>query len=148
MAHQRKILRDAVVTALAGLPSTGDKVFATRTYPVDATELPVLCVYTLGEDSEIHSAGASRSLLRNLQLEVEAIAAVNGSLDDTLDQLALEVEQALAVDPTFGGQCYDCSLAATKIAIRGEGEKETGAAVMTFALRYRTRASDPSVNSL
>lgn len=147
MPHHRKAIRDAVVAALTGLPSTGVKVFPTRTYPVDATELPVLCVYTLSEDSELHAMGQSRSLLRILELVVEAIAAVNGTLDDTLDQLALETEQALGADPTFGGRCYDCALASTKIAIRGEGEKETGSAVMTFALRYRTRASDPSINS-
>lgn len=148
MPHHRKALRDAVVTALTGLASTGARVYPTRTYPVDAAALPALCVYTLSEASEVHNMGAARSLLRVLDLAVEAVAQVNDTLDDTLDQICLEVETAIGADPTLGGKCYDCSLAATKIAVRGEAEKETGSAVLSFALRYRTRAGDPSVNSI
>ena len=148
MPHHRKSIRDAVVMRLTGLASTGANVFPTRRYPLEPASLPALCIYTLSEASQIHNMGDGRSLLRALELVVEAVAAVNDTLDDTLDQLCLEVETAIGTDASFANRVYDCSLASTAIAIRGEGEKETGSAVMTFALRYRTPAADPSQNSI
>lgn len=147
MAHHRKIIRDAVVTALTGLASTGSNVFATRRYPVAAAQLPALCVYTLSEDSEVDSMGTNRSLLRTLDMIIEAVTQVNDTLDNTLDQLCLEVETALGLDPTLGGRVHDCNLASTRIAIRGDAEAETGSAVMNFSVIYRTRANDPSTST-
>lgn len=146
--HMRKVIRDAVVAALTGLTSTGSNVHATRTQPLEAGHLPALCVYTLDENSELHNMGPGRSLLRDLSLVVEAVAQANGEIDDTLDQIALEVEAAMNADTTFGGKTYDCFLASTRIAVRGAGEKDTGSAVMTFMLRYRTLAANPSTNSI
>lgn len=144
MAHVRKHIRDAVVARLTGLPSTGSRVYATRAYPVDAASLPALCVYTLSETSELATIGPNGALRRSLDLVVEAVAKVNATLDDTLDGLAFDVEQAIAGDRTLGGYAKDCVLASTSIAVRGEAEKETGSAVMTFAVTYWTRAVDPS----
>jgi len=148
MAHLRKRIRDAVVTALTGLASTGPRVYPTRVYPIQPGALPALCVYTLSEASEVHSMGPDRALLRQLDLVVQAVAKVNDTLDDTLDQICLEVEGAIGTAPTLGGLCYDCTLASTRITVEGEGEKETGSAVMVFSLRYRSRAADPSINAI
>lgn len=147
MAHHRKIIRDAVVTALTGLASTGSNVFATRRYPVAAAQLPALCVYTLSEDSKVDSMGTNRSLERNLDLIIEAVTQVNDTLDDTLDQICLEVEMALGIGLTIGGQVHNCNLASTRIAIRGDAETETGSAVMNFSVTYRTRANDPATST-
>lgn len=150
MPHLRKSIRDAVVTALTGLATTGSSVYPTRTYPLDETKLPALCVYTISEDSAVDSMKVStRGLARSLELAVEGMAVNNGGLDDALDQIALEVETAVAADPTFGGLCYDCSLSQTRVSVRGgESQKEIGSIILTFTLRYRTRASDPSTNAI
>lgn len=143
MPHVRKIIRDAVVSRLTGLSATGARVYPTRTYPVDVDSLPALCVYTLSEESSVDSLGTNRGLSRRLDLIVEAVARVNATLDDTLDAIALEIETAIAADPTLGGLAKDCTLASTRIAVRGEAEKETGAAVLTYSVTYRT----PAVNA-
>ena len=150
MAHHRKVIRDAVVTALTGLATTGSSVYPTRTYPLDEAKLPALCVYTISEDSAVDSMKVStRGLRRSLELAVEGIAVNNGALDEALDQIALEVETAIGADPTFAGKCYDCTLSQTRISVRGgESQKEIGSVVMTFAVTYRTKASDPSTNAI
>lgn len=148
MAHQRKVIRDAVVSSLIGATGAGARVYPTRTYPIDEASLPAICVYTLNETSEINSLGAGRSLRRSLDLIVEAIAKVNDTLDDVLDQLALEIEVALGSNFTLGGNAYSCVLDSTKITVRGEAEKETGSAVLGYSVSYRTPFNDPSINSI
>lgn len=141
--HARRAIRDAAVQALAGLPSTGTNVHATRLYPVEPTGLPALCIYTLAEESGFDTlGGSSRKLLRRLELAVEIVAQVNDTLDDTLDQICLEVEQIIGANFTLGGTAKDCELQSTKITVRGEGEKQTGSAVLTFSVTYRTLATN------
>lgn len=148
MAHHRKAIRDRLKMTLTGLASTGANVFQSRKTPVEPAMLPALCIYTLDEGSEVHSMGSSRSLLRNLSLIVQGIAVNNDNLDDSLDQLCLEVETAIGADPAFGARGYDCTLTSTAISLIDSGEAKTGSAIMTFALRYRTLAADPSTNSI
>lgn len=146
MAHPRKVIRDAVVLALTGLTQTGSNVHATRTQPLEAAQLPALCVYTLDESSELDVL-SPRKMMRNLTLVIEAVAQVNDTLDDTLDQICLEVETQLGTNFTLGGLVKDCRLVSTKITARGTGEKDTGSAVMSFDILYRTLAADASLIS-
>ena len=146
MAHPRKIIRDAVVQALTGLAATTTHVHATRTQPLEAEQLPALCIYTLDETSEL-DALSPRKMMRQLTLIVEAVAQVNDTIDDALDQICLEVETQLGTNFTLGGLVKDCRLASTKIAVRGQGEKDTGSAVMSFDILYRTLAADASLIS-
>ena len=149
MSHIRRQIRDAIITVLqANVPSVGMRVYPTRTYPVDANAMPALCVYTLSEESAVDSLGPSRGLTRVLDVVIEAVTKVNSTLDDALDQICQEVESAIGLDTKFDGLVHDCLLTATRIAITGKGETETGSAAMTFRLQYRTRAADPSVNAI
>jgi hypothetical protein len=141
MSHARRNIRDAAVQALTGLPTTGANVHATRLYPMEPAGLPALCIYTLSEESGFDSL-PPRKLLRRLELAVEIVGQVNETLDDTLDQISLEVEQMLGTNFTLGGTAKDCELQSTKITVRGEGEKQTGSAVLIFGVTYRTLATD------
>lgn len=148
MAHYRQTIRNAVVDILDGLETTEDRVFATRTAPLASDKLPALCIYTVSETSEPHRIGSSRAVLRKLSLVVEGVAEVNETLDDTLDDIAAEVETAIGADTTLGlsSGVYDCTLDSTQIAIRGgaESKKETGSVVMTFTVNYRTLLANPA----
>lgn len=141
--HQRKAIRDRVVQILTGLATTGSNVFASRLYPVDAASLPALLIYTLSEASEFDTVGSSRRLLRQLDLNIEGLAQVNDTLDDTLDAIAKEVEIALATDPALGGTARDSMLRSSVVAVRKDGEKESGSIVMTYTVTYRTVATNP-----
>ena len=49
--HVRRQIREAVRTKLTGLPSTNDRVFLSRVYPVADEEMPALLIYMgLNED--------------------------------------------------------------------------------------------------
>ena len=42
MAHQRKTIRDQVITYLTGLTTTGSNIFNSRVYPNEQSKLPLL----------------------------------------------------------------------------------------------------------
>lgn len=140
--HVRKQIRDAAVTALTGLTTTGTKVYASRVYDMQDSNLPGLRVFTNDEDVEIASLGGSQRLLeRNLQLVVEACVKQNDTFDQTLDTIIKEVEVALAGGLT--GAKY-VQLQRVEIELSGEAEKPVGVARMTFEAPYITTASDPT----
>lgn len=142
MAHMRKTIRDAVVTLLTGLTSTGARVYPSRLYPYDPAEAggAGLMVYTVSESSLLEG----RTLTRELDLVIEVVAQVNGTLDDDLDTIAVEVETAMGDDPALGfNGPVDSYLKSTQVALRKDGEKETGGLVMTYGVMYRTTQDNP-----
>jgi hypothetical protein len=143
MAHVRKQIRDAVVTALTGLTTTGSNVFATRVYPLASAKLPGLCIYTAAEDAELEIMGSNRTLMRSLDVIVEAYAQGTTTVDNSLDQIALEIEEALAADSGVDALVKDIYLTRTDIDLDGgESEKVIGAARLTFRAVYRTAEND------
>lgn len=145
MAHARKTIRDQVAQMLAGLTLVpAANVFPTRTYAVDEDHLPAICIYTLSEESGLDALGP-RKMARHLELIVEIVAKVNDTLDDTLDAISAEVENIIGTNFTLGGTAKDCMLSSTKIAVRGEGDKPTGSAVLTYSVMYRTLAADAAL---
>ncbi len=68
MAHVRKQIRDAIVTAVTGLTTTGSNVFRSRIYPLESGKLPGLCVYTKSETVEFDTLTRSRSIMRDLEV--------------------------------------------------------------------------------
>jgi len=97
LAHLRKQIRDNVVTALTGLSTTGSRVYASRVYPMAAAKLPGLCVYAKSEEVETTTTTRPRTQLRTLTLSVEGFAVATSGLDNTLDAISLEVEEALVL---------------------------------------------------
>jgi hypothetical protein len=143
--HVRRQIRDAAATALAGLTTTGARVYPSRTYPLQDANLPALRIYTNEETVEMSSmGGANRLVQRTLNLLVEGCAKVNDTLDDTLDDIIKEVETAIAANQTLGGAKW-VQLAGIEIEMEGEGEKETGVARMTFQCEYITELDTPDV---
>jgi len=75
MAHARQQIREAVLAAVTGLATTGANVFVNKITPQEAESLPNLLVYTNGEQSEADAMGASRGLMRSLDVVIDATAA-------------------------------------------------------------------------
>ncbi|KZK82411.1 hypothetical protein PsAD46_03539 [Pseudovibrio sp. Ad46] len=141
MAHIRTQVRDAVEAALKGLPSTEDRCFVTRTFPLDHKRLPALLVYVLDEQSQPAEMGADRDIERQMSVTVEATADGKG-FDDELDQIAVEVETALAGSGFLGGLVKELYLQSTNLDIavrRDRGEKRQG----ILTLRYMALAIAP-----
>lgn len=134
--HERAAIRAAVVAALAATTELAGRVDSNRVRRSQDAELPVAIVYTLVEQS--HLMDLSRALQRKLSLVVELRVKATDDLDDAIDDLALVVETALSVDPTFGRIALNSSLASTQVGLNGEGEYRHGAALLTYDVTYRT----------
>lgn len=141
MAHVRKQIRDAVATEVTGLTTTGTNVFKTRAYPVGPGKLPGLAIYTTSEDSAVDSMGSARGLMRELDLIIEGYANGTNTVDDDLDAIATEVEEALAAATI--DEVKDLYLVRTEMDVDGgEGDKVVGAVRLTFRAVYRTTPGD------
>lgn len=142
--HVHKQIRDAVKTALTGLATTGSRVWTNRLQVMQDADLPGLRIYADEEtaaDLSMHAPGISE---RQLTLVVEAVAKAVSGLDDTLDQVAKEVETVLAGTITVSGKTLD--IAYTGMRFDDEPlDKPVGVKRMTFTVSFYTAANAPDV---
>jgi|TARA_B100002003_G_C14127397_1_gene542254 hypothetical protein len=144
--HIRQTIREAVVTAVTGLTTTGSNVYDSRVVPVETQTLPCLLVYASSETVEVETLGSARSLLRELEVVVEGVAKATSSIEDTLDLIGKEVEVAIGGGPTLSGACDDIHLTGVELLLSGESETPHGTVKMTFAAFYSTPENDPTTS--
>jgi len=135
MSHVRTQIRTALVATLAGLATTGNRVHASRMRPQSDANLPCLLVTT--NDEQIDST-VDAILLRDLSVSIRGFAMASAALDDTLDQIALEVESVMASNPR-------AIFERVEIDYDDELEKPVGAITLTYRIQYYTSAADPAV---
>jgi len=147
MPHARTTIRDAVVSLLTGLSTTGENVYPSRVFRLDRNDLPCLTIHTR-EDVVTHSnvigIGNSRSQERALSLKV--VAHEDGDVEtaeDTIDQICLEVEQAMVADKTLGGLIKELELTRTDNQIDANGEKPVVEATLSYTLMYQVKETAP-----
>jgi len=138
MAHVRKAIREHVVTTITSLSTTGSNVYETRYFPLQTGNLPALIVYTLDETVEDYTLGQNtRTQFRALNLIIEAHCRGTANIDDTLDTIAEEVEEAMVTDITRGGHAKDTKLVATEVDFDTASQK-TGLMRLTYLISYNT----------
>lgn len=143
MSHGRQQVRDAVVTAVTGLTTTGTRVYSGRVFPLSRLRLPALFVYSLEEEVVEEQGVMGLEQLRKLTVAVEVLTEANESLDDAVDQICAEVEIAIHADTTLGGVSKWIEYTGVEITLEDGGQKAVGSAQMTFAAEYRVDAVDP-----
>ena len=138
MAHVRKAIREHVVTTITSLSTTGSNVYETRYFPLQTGNLPALIVYTLDETVEDYTLGQNtRTQFRALNLIIEAHCRGTANIDDTLDTIAEEVEEAMVTDITRGGNAKDTKLVSTEVEFDTASQK-TGLMRLTYLISYST----------
>lgn len=142
MSHVRQQIRDDIVTTLTGLTTTGSNVFRSRIFPLEETNLPALCIYTKSEASEYDTIGLPRSVNRVLDVAVEAYVKGVSNYDNTLDTIAVEVEEAIAADVTLGNLAKDAQITAFEADFAGDGEQPVAVGRFTVTVEYRTVEND------
>lgn len=145
--HVRKQLRDAVVTALTGLATTGANAFGARVYPLQDAELPALRIFTNAEQANAETIHLPTLVGRVLELVVEGVAKATADLDDTLDAIAKEVETALAPGVVVGSKTIALVYGGCDIELSGEGEKATGSISMRFEAKLINTVNTPDILS-
>lgn len=146
--HLRKRIRDAAALDLTGLDTTGAHVFSGRVSPLKSSEMPALLVYAFVDDGSDGAGNGGPTNEHQLTLKIEGVAQGKDDLLDILDQLSLEVEQAIFAganlaplllippgQPSTLIQLHD---------IEAGAAKRTGSVHMMFPLSYRTRQGDPA----
>ena len=137
--HQRRLIRAAVVAALINSTSADARVFPTRVVPHRVKDLPVISVYILDEDVDSDSSEtAPRELTRNPSVTLECWVAPGTNVDDAMDDFAEEVENAMDVDPYFGGTAADSILNSTVMESLTDSDREIGFLVLSYDVKYRT----------
>ena len=134
MSHARQQIREACAALVTGLTTTGSRVFQSRMRPQISANLPCLLVTT--NDEEITPGTIGTIYERSLLLSVRGFAMGSATLDDTLDQIATEVETAM-----FG--YYRANLTAIEIGFDDEMEKPVGSIDLRYRVTYHTAAGDP-----
>jgi len=136
MSHARTQIRAAAVARLTGLATTAGRVHASRMRPGDA--LPCLLISTNDEDIAPGSIG--RLYEREVLLIVRGFAKANDALDDVLDQIALEVETAMAAD-------HRAALDKIETDFDDTLQQPVGSIALTYRVTYFT-AADTSATML
>lgn len=144
MAHVRKSIRDRFEARLKSQVSlVRRRVFASRVYPIDASKLPAITVYTGSEASGLHNmASGTPDLMRTLSVTVDCYVRVTETFDDDVDAICVQIEEAIANDFTVNGFAKDAVLTSTDIDFSGDAEQPVGIARMTFVVRYITAIND------
>jgi hypothetical protein len=144
--HLRQQIREAVATAITGLPTSGARVFQARAYPLERADLPGLLVTTSTEATETISLGPPRSQIRTLRVQITALARATSNVDDTLDTMAKEIETALAMPcAALAGLVKNISLTDTATELAGTGDRPLARSVLTFDAVYMTAENAPDL---
>jgi hypothetical protein len=144
MPHARETIRNAAVALLTGLSTTGARVYKDRlqSRPLETSELPCILVTTGGETVEGSTVHAPAVIQRELELQVIGVVRALTGLDDTLDDIALEVETALS-----GGTLStkaDVALASIdEPSFDGSVDMPVARQTMRFRVTYATAANAP-----
>ncbi len=152
MPHARKQIRDAVASMLADLQTTGSRVYPSRVYSLDESELPSVSVFTadVGNSEEVTratlgSAGNPPRFHRICPLLIEGHAKVSDDVDDVLDQISLEIEVAMSAPLTIGSRTLPAQLQSTTKELIGDNEDQIGIVRLLYTVPYVTAENTPDV---
>ena len=142
MAHVRKQIRDKFTELLsAGVPLVSTRVYGSRVYPLTEAKLPAIPVYAGGETSGLQTMGL-KTLTRTVSVSVDVYARATQTLDDDLDAICVQVEEAIAAQYTLNGLSKNTVLSSTDIDFSGEAEQPVGVARLNFDVLYHTDIDD------
>jgi hypothetical protein len=134
MSHARQQIREACAALVTGLTTTGSRVHQSRMRPQGSAGLPCLLVTT--NDEEIQPGTIGNLYERTLTLVIRGFAMGSATLDDTLDQIAVEVETAMA---GYTRAVFD----KLEVDFEDEIEKPVGSIALTYRVTYFTASGTP-----
>ncbi|MDX1901887.1 MAG: hypothetical protein SFW66_07795 [Gammaproteobacteria bacterium] len=150
MTHVRTKIRQAIVTALAGLTTTEDRIFDTQIYPLERAQLPAITVAVekdnvLSDWSTMLESGVLAQTYE-MPVMIRGYAKATETVQDVLDAIALEVIEALKADRTLGGLSKDIRIDdVPEITVSGTGEQPIGMITLGCMVLYRIADNAPDV---
>ncbi len=143
MAHARTQIRNAAVARLAGLPVTGNRVYPGRVLPLDPDRIagPALRVFCGDEEVTPLTMGSPYVEQHDLVIHIDGVVKAVVDLEDLLDQIALEVQQAMA--PAGIGK--SCELVAIRAGLDESLDKPCGVVSLIYKVMYHVMSDAPGV---
>ena len=142
MAHVRTQIRNRLMTILAGLPTTGDRVYRSRVHPMTAGTMPGICVYC-GTEKAV--GGTLKATEKAVEIVIDAYVA-GSEYDDDTDRVQAEVEAALFGDFAsgryFGGLVTNLAYATAESRYFGNAAQKHGILRMIYEATYKTEDGD------
>lgn len=146
MPHVRKQIRDALITRLTGLATTGTKVYRSRVYPLAEGKLPGIVIYTNSEEVNYLTMRLPRTEERILSVSVEIYVKGVINYDDTLDEVCLEIENALYTDVTLNGLARDSKVISFNSEYNGDGDQPICVGKMDIQITYSVLENSSAVS--
>lgn len=143
MSHIRTRIRQNLVTSLTGLANTGNNVFDSRVYPMNADTLPGICVYTENETTAYQSINPPRTLDKTITASIEIYVQMIDTYDEVLDQISADVEEALYTDLTRNGLAQDTRVLSFDSSFSGDVEQPLIMGKLTVQIRYSAVEGSP-----
>ncbi len=137
MSTKRKQIRQYLAQVLKGKTAAGDNVFDSRARKLFESEMPAILVYTSDEKISVFNA-SPRELQRVLSVKIEVAAQGGDELDDTLDDIAEQIESVMREEQTLNDYASDVVLTQAQTEISAEGEQSSGGCVLTYDVTYYT----------
>lgn len=149
--HPREQIRHALVERLKtkigdSFPTMAeDRVFASRVKPLFDQLFPAILLYTPDEtvQENQYTGDGFTPLKRNLSVEIEAAVKGNETLDDELDEFALQIENTLDGFEIPARQSDVITLTKTESTAVVDGSKVYGVIRLTYQVLYRTAVKQP-----
>jgi hypothetical protein len=135
MAHIRQNIRSRIVTLLNEVSSLNSKVFASRIYTLEESNLPCACIYTQEESSEILTISPPRTVEKNLELNIE-VYVKSENFTSEMEPLLKDIKEKLASDTTLNNLAKDSYLESQILNYNNEGDKNIATATLTFVVCY------------
>jgi hypothetical protein len=138
MSHVRSQFRAAIKAILiTAMPA--HKIFSSRRYKINASELPIVDMRFSNENSEHQTM--SNVLERTATLHIRVTRnAVEESIDDVLDDDAVLVEHALANAVVAGVK--SAMLVQTNFTDSADGDRTNAEVILRYDITYRTADND------
>ncbi len=119
--HRRRVVRDAAVALLKGLPLTGNRVYAFRTMPLDQMTLPAIRVFTPAETIAGNTFQGDYDA--RIEMRVEIVAKALDPVENEIDDICEQVEAVLeGGDHNLGGACVYLAFSGTEIDYEDEDQ--------------------------
>lgn len=148
MPHPRKTVREALATMLNGKTAAGSRVYSNRSRPQSVAKLPAIGIYNVGDNATLFDE-SPRRYRRQFNIAVDCYVRDTGGdeIDDTLDDLAHEVEQAVFADTTAGDTVSDIRLAETSDVMVSDQREQTAIITITWqAILYQDAPEEEAEN--
>ena len=138
MAHLRQELRDRMQSTLSsGVTLVSGRVYTNRVYSLSAINLPIVTISFDSESSSLATIGI-KTMQRNVDVIVDVYCKANANLDDDVDDICLQIEDAIAGDFTLNGLAKQCILTGTDLQLTGDAEQPIGIARLRYSILYFT----------